>query len=59
MGWETRGGHRYFYQKKRENGKVVSKYLGNGLAAEICEGADSTGDLARVAETRRPGAGGY
>lgn len=41
MGWETRGGHRYFYQKKRENGKVVSKYLGNGLAAEICEGADS------------------
>jgi hypothetical protein len=28
MGWETRKGKRYLYSKRREGGKVVSKYIG-------------------------------
>lgn len=34
MAWETRGNNRYYYRKKRKAGKVVSEYVGSGLAAQ-------------------------
>ena len=34
MGWEIRGGKRYYYRKQREGGRVVSVYLGAGATAE-------------------------
>ena len=42
MGWETRrNGKRYYYEKTRENGKAVSRYISAGrlapLVAEINE----------------------
>lgn len=36
MGWEMRSGQRYFYEKRRENGKVVSRYL-PGLVAPLVD----------------------
>jgi len=47
MGWETRNGRRYYYEKKRMGGKVVSRYVSRGLA-EFCE---ATNQL--LAECRR------
>jgi hypothetical protein len=35
MGWETRGGRSYLYQKVRRGGRVVSEYIGTGLLAEF------------------------
>jgi hypothetical protein len=29
MGWEERGGGRYYYRKRRVNGRVVSEYVGS------------------------------
>ncbi len=37
MAWETRGGRRYYYEKKRVDGRVVSRYVGCGLAAQLAE----------------------
>jgi hypothetical protein len=38
MGWKTRAGHAYFYRIRRENGRVVSEYIGRGeLAASYAE----------------------
>ncbi len=36
MGWEERKGRLYYYEKHREGGRVVSKYLGSGEFAEAC-----------------------
>src|SRR4029450_5101748 len=39
MGWETRrNGKRYYYEKTRENGKVVSHYIGAGQLAPLVAG---------------------
>ena len=35
MGWEKRNGQEYYYQKKRVGGKVISRYIGNGTAADM------------------------
>lgn len=35
MGWEYRNGKRYYYEKTRENGKVVSRYIGAGQLAPL------------------------
>ena len=35
MGWETRKGRRYYYQKVRIGGKVSSRYIGTGVLAEL------------------------
>ena len=37
MAWETRGGKRYFYEKKRVNGRVVSVYRGSDVAGQLAE----------------------
>ena len=34
MAWETRGGGRYYYAKRREGQRVVSEYRGTGFLAE-------------------------
>ncbi len=34
MGWETRNGRRYFYEARREYGRVVERYIGTGPLAE-------------------------
>lgn len=35
MGWEQRNGQRYYYRKKREGGRVVSRYMGAGEIADL------------------------
>jgi hypothetical protein len=37
MGWEERNGHYYYYDKIREGGRVVSKYIGKGIASKLIE----------------------
>jgi len=39
MGWVNRKGKRYYYENRREGGRVVSRYIGSGVLgqfAEIC-----------------------
>ena len=36
MGWEQRKGRFYYYEKRREGDRVVSKYVGTGSFAEAC-----------------------
>lgn len=40
MGWETRSGRRYYYQKVRDGDRVVSKYVGTGIVADIAANVD-------------------
>lgn len=40
MGWEFRSGHKFYYRKKRIDGRVVSQYVGTGRLAEICAEGD-------------------
>ncbi len=40
MGWETRGGHSYYYRKRWEDGRAVSEYVGAGLAATAADALD-------------------
>ncbi len=40
MGWEDRGGRRYYYEKVREGGRVVSRYVGTGPGAELAVALD-------------------
>ena len=35
MAWEERNGHQYYYLKRREGDRVISEYIGSGLAAEL------------------------
>ena len=37
MSWETRNGRRYYYRKKRINGRIYSEYWGRGPEAEFIE----------------------
>jgi hypothetical protein len=37
MGWEDRSGNRYYYRKRREGKRVISEYIGTGLAGELAE----------------------
>ena len=36
MGWEERKGKFYYYEKRREGGRVMSRYVGAGSFAEMC-----------------------
>ena len=40
MSWETRGGNRYYYRKRWENGRPVSEYVGAGMVATAVEALD-------------------
>lgn len=48
MGWETRGNGSYYYRKMRQDGRVVSEYIGAGMVAEALAelDADARGDAA-------------
>lgn len=35
MGWETRHGKRFYYQKERIGERVVSRYVGDGETADL------------------------
>jgi hypothetical protein len=40
MGWEKRGGRRYYYRKRRQGEKVRSEYVGDSLLGKICAADD-------------------
>jgi hypothetical protein len=40
MGWETRGGHTYYYRKQREGRRVISTYCGRGEIATLFDALD-------------------
>ena len=47
MGWEFRKGKRYYYQKRRVNGRVVSTYVGAGQLADIAAELDALDRMRR------------
>lgn len=40
MSWETRGNNRYYYRRRKVDGRVISEYLGAGDVAEALAGLD-------------------
>jgi hypothetical protein len=40
MAWEERDGKSYYYQKRREGGRVVSQYIGTGYVASLAAQLD-------------------
>lgn len=49
MGWEQRKGHKYYYYKKRVNGRVTSVYAGRGEVAEQAASlVEGTGQIMRL-----------
>jgi hypothetical protein len=55
MGWEERNGRYYYYDKVRENGRVVSRYIGKGLASKVIEATNEANRFEReeMREERR------
>ena len=49
MGWEDRGGRRYYYRKKRIGSRVFSEYVGAGWLAEL----EAEGDMMEREQRRR------
>lgn len=47
MGWEERNGRSYYYDKRREDGRVVSKYIGKGIASKVVEATNEINRLER------------
>ena len=42
MGWEYRGGRRYYYRKRRQGKQVISEYIGGGLAGLLASSYDAS-----------------
>ena len=40
MSWETRGNNRYYYRRRKVNGRVVAEYIGAGYVAEALAKCD-------------------
>lgn len=40
MSWETRGNNRYYYRRRKVNGRVVAEYIGAGDVAELLAKSD-------------------
>lgn len=50
MGWEKRRNDLYYYRKRREGERVVSKYVGRGGLAEAVAAFDTLGRRQRELE---------
>jgi hypothetical protein len=50
MGWETRNGKSYYYQKRREGGRVRSRYVGSGEVARFVAMMDAQEKAERILE---------
>lgn len=48
MGWEQRGGQRYYYRSRRVGGRVVKEYHGEGLRALLAIEQDEAGRAERA-----------
>lgn len=53
MGWQKVGNQRYYYERKRVDGEVVSRYVGRGPEAEAKARADAAAMAAQREEDRR------
>ena len=40
MSWETRGNYRYYYRRRKVNGRVEAEYIGSGPVADALAGLD-------------------
>ncbi len=50
MGWETRGGNRYYYRKERDGSRVRSVYVGSGEVARLLAQLDHIERAERMLE---------
>ena len=41
MAWEQRGGSLYYYRKRRQGRRVLSEYVGSGLAGRMASALDN------------------
>lgn len=40
MSWESRGNYRYYYRRRKVNGRVEAEYIGSGPVADALAGLD-------------------
>jgi predicted phage gp36 major capsid-like protein len=50
VGWERRGGERYYYTAKRVGGRVVKQYVGAGYIGELTAKYDAATRAERAAD---------
>ena len=53
MAWETRNGQRYYYEKRRVNGRVKSVYVGSGEEAKRADEQTQSRQAQRRAERKQ------
>jgi len=53
MGWEQRRGQQYYYRKRREGGRVISEYIGQGQLAKQIAARDAQAQTQRAEEQTR------
>lgn len=47
MSWETRGSNRYYYRRRKVNGRIIAEYMGAGYLAEVAAELDEIERLRR------------